>query len=88
MVHEFRSQRRVEFAETDLAGIVHFSSFFRYMEETEHAFLRSLGLSVRLFVPEGEIGFPRLGSTCEFRRAMKFEEVLDDVLANRSEEDR
>jgi YbgC/YbaW family acyl-CoA thioester hydrolase len=37
---------RVEFTDTDMAGIVHFSSFFRYMEVTEHAFFRSLGFSI------------------------------------------
>ena len=36
----------VAFADTDLAGIVHFANFLRYAENTEHAFLRSIGLSV------------------------------------------
>ena len=40
MACEHRLQRRVEFSETDAAGIVHFSNFFRYMEGAEHAFLR------------------------------------------------
>ena len=43
MPYEFKHIRRVEFAETDMAGIVHFSNFFRMMEATEHAFFRSLG---------------------------------------------
>jgi acyl-CoA thioesterase FadM len=42
----FTWNRRVEFAETDAAGIVHFSSFFLFMEQAEHALFRSLGLSV------------------------------------------
>ena len=37
---EFRLQRRVQFYETDAAGIVHFSWFFRYLEEAEHALWR------------------------------------------------
>ncbi len=45
MSFDFRTKRRIEFAETDMAGIVHFSNYFRYMEETEHEFLRSLGLT-------------------------------------------
>ena len=77
MAHEFRTRRRVEFAETDCAGIIHFTSYFRYMEEAEHAFLRSLGLSVKSETPEGEVGFPRLSATCEFLAPAKFEEVLD-----------
>ena len=36
MTFEFHTTRRIQFAETDMAGIVHFSNFFRYMEEAEH----------------------------------------------------
>ena len=46
MPSEFTVRRRVEFSETDMAGIVHYSNFFRYMETVEHAFYRSLGFSV------------------------------------------
>ena len=46
MAYEFRTKRRVEFADTDMAGIIHFTSLFRYMEETEHAFFRSLAWSI------------------------------------------
>lgn len=42
----FHWRRRVEFSETDMAGIAHFSSFIIYMEQAEHALLRSLGTSV------------------------------------------
>ena len=46
MSQVFKTERRVEFRDTDAAGIVHFSVFFAYMEQAEHEFLRSLGLSV------------------------------------------
>ena len=46
MPYEFKMTRLVEFAETDMAGIMHFANYFRYMEVVEHAFFRSLGLSV------------------------------------------
>lgn len=42
----FTTTRRVEFRDTDAAGIVHFSVFFTMMEAAEHAMLRALGLSV------------------------------------------
>ncbi|HMO64742.1 MAG TPA: acyl-CoA thioesterase, partial [Verrucomicrobiota bacterium] len=32
MPSEFRIVRRVEFSDTDMAGIMHFSAFFRYMK--------------------------------------------------------
>ena len=78
MASEFRTERRVQFADTDCAGIVHFAELFKYMEEAEHAFLRSLGLSVHETVGEDEvIGFPRLSSRCDFRRPLRFEDVVD-----------
>ena len=46
MLPEFSLTRRVQFSETDMAGIMHFSNFFKMMEEVEHAFFRSVGLSV------------------------------------------
>ncbi|MEQ2009187.1 MAG: acyl-CoA thioesterase, partial [Limisphaerales bacterium] len=46
MASEFKALRRVEFSETDMAGIVHYSNFFKYMETAEHAFFRSLGFSI------------------------------------------
>ena len=44
----FRTTRRIEFADTEMAGIVHFANFFRFMEAAEVEFLRSRGLSVRI----------------------------------------
>lgn len=73
MPSSFRHKRRVQFAETDLAGIVHFSCFYRYMEETEHAFFRSLGLTVH----DAEAGWPRVNASCDFKLPLKFEEVFE-----------
>jgi 4-hydroxybenzoyl-CoA thioesterase/acyl-CoA thioester hydrolase len=73
----FRTQRRVEFCETDAAGIAHFSVFFTYMEQAEHALLRHIGLSVVLNDEEGEIGWPRVNASCEYEDAVRFEDLLD-----------
>lgn len=64
----------MNFAETDLAGIAHFSNFFRWMEETEHAFYRSLGLSVHT---ENAPGWPRLKASAEYRLPLRFEEEME-----------
>ena len=80
----FHTKRRVEFRDTDAAGIVHFSAFFVYMEQAEHEMLRSLGLSVAAHDDEGEIGWPRIAASCEFLNPARFEEVLDvEVLVER-----
>ena len=65
---------RVEFADTDMAGIIHFSSYFRYMEVTEHAFFRSLGLSIT--GTEG-IGWPRVHVECDFKLPLRFEDEVE-----------
>jgi len=74
-VSEYRLKRRVQFHETDAAGIVHFSWFFRYMEEAEHALWREAGLSIH--PPGTEIGWPRVATSFEFRRALRFEDEFE-----------
>ena len=64
MAYEFHCKRRVEFAETDMAGIVHFSNFFRYMELAEHEFLRSLSLSVHDPSRADFVAWPRVNAEC------------------------
>ena len=72
----FRSTRRVEFCDTDAAGILHFSAFFQLMEQAEHELLRSVGLSVVMSDAEGKISWPRVAAQCHFRSAVHFEEEL------------
>lgn len=73
----FRTLRRVEFVETDAAGIVHFSAFFLYMEQAEHELLRQLGLGVSSRDEQGEISWPRVSASCEFRRPARFEDRIE-----------
>ncbi len=77
MAYEFKLKRQVEFAETDMAGIMHFSNFFRYMEETEHAFFRSLGISVHQKSDSQIVGWPRVNASCEYSHPLKFEENVE-----------
>jgi acyl-CoA thioester hydrolase len=83
MSNAFRYTRRVQFAETDLAGIVHFSWMFKYMEEAEHALWRAAGLSVA--APGDHIRWPRVSATFDFRSPLRFEDEfivtvrIDDV---------
>lgn len=75
MTSPFTTTRRVQFVETDMAGVLHFSNYYRWMEETEHAFWRSHGHSV--IVGNGEISWPRVKTTCEYYAPARFE---DEVL--------
>ncbi len=77
MAYEYKLRKIVEFAETDTAGIVHFSNYFRYMEMTEHAFFRSLGLSIHPRDPKSTIGWPRIDAHCEFLGPLRFEDEIE-----------
>ncbi len=77
MPFEFKAVRRVEFSETDMAGIVHFSNFFRYMETAEHGFFRSLGHSVVMDKVDPPVGWPRVNATCDFRHPLRFEDEVE-----------
>jgi 4-hydroxybenzoyl-CoA thioesterase/acyl-CoA thioester hydrolase len=79
-ISEFRTRRRVEFADTDLAGLVHFARFFVFMETAEHEMLRSLGNEVHRHWEGHEIGWPRVAASCDYVRAARFADVLDIVL--------
>lgn len=71
----FVYRRRVQFAETDLAGLVHFTHFFRYMEEAEHALWRAAGMSIGR---AGEhSGWPRLAATFDFKAPLHFEDEIE-----------
>lgn len=74
-VSTFLLHRRVQFYEVDSAGIVHFSWFFRYMEEAEHALWREAGLSIAR--SGSEIGFPRVATSFDFHRPLRFEDEFD-----------
>lgn len=81
MASFFKSTRRVEFCETDMAGIVHFSNFYKWMEQAEHEFFRSLGLSIVGVQPDGSvIGWPRVSAQCRFESPARYEETLDVML--------
>ncbi|HEX5106334.1 MAG TPA: thioesterase family protein [Pirellulaceae bacterium] len=72
----FITSRRVEFSDTDAAGIMHFVAFFRMMEQAEHDLLRSVGLSVISHETGGTLSWPRVAAKCEFQSAARFEDVL------------
>jgi acyl-CoA thioester hydrolase len=71
----FVYRRRVQFAETDMAGMVHFTWYFRYVEEAEHAMWREAGLTI---ASDGDdVRFPRVAAACDFRAPLRFEDEVD-----------
>jgi len=76
MAYEFQITRRVDFCDTDMAGIVHFSNYFRYMEAAETAFLRSLGLSGALAYTHSSFCLPRVHVECDYTAPLRFEDEV------------
>ena len=80
MACQYRCKHRVEFSDTDMAGIVHFSNLFRYMEIAEHEFLRALGLSVHARIDGRVVSWPRLRAECAYHAPARFEDELEIAL--------
>jgi 4-hydroxybenzoyl-CoA thioesterase/acyl-CoA thioester hydrolase len=74
MADGYLCRRRVEFRDTDAAGIAHFSMFFVWMEQAEHEALRHVGLSV--MERDGQLSWPRVSASCDYRAPLFFEEEL------------
>jgi len=72
---EYHYRRRVQFADTDSAGVVHFSWIVKYMEEAEHALWREAGLSIS--PADGIVGYPRVALSVDFSAPLYFEEEFD-----------
>ena len=74
-IGEFSYRRRVQYRDTDASGIVHFSAFFVFCEEAEHAMWREAGLTVE--ARQTEIGWPRIAASFEFLKALRFEDEIE-----------
>ena len=72
---EYTHHRRVAFHEVDSADIVHFSVYFRYMEEAEHAMWRQAGLSI--VGRAVDAGFPRVSASFDYHRPLRLEDEFD-----------
>jgi YbgC/YbaW family acyl-CoA thioester hydrolase len=77
MAAQFHTTRRMEFCDTDMAGLVHFANFFRFMESAEVEFLRSLGMCVTDKPPAQKFGFPRVSASCDYLQPARFEDLID-----------
>jgi acyl-CoA thioester hydrolase len=79
------TRRRVEFRDTDAAGIVHFSAFFLWMESAEHELLRAAGVRVVDRPVAGETApgndatasWPRVSAACDYKSALRFADEVD-----------
>ena len=77
MAYQFKIKRIVEFSDTDMAGIVHHAVYYRYMEAAEHAFFRSLGLTVAPPKTPASVGWPRVHTEADFSAPLRFEDEVE-----------
>jgi acyl-CoA thioester hydrolase len=61
--------RRSTFAESDAAGVIHFSRIACYVEEAEHAWLESKGFPIAL--EEGALAWPRVAFQASFQQPIR-----------------
>ena len=81
MAYDFTKTRRVEFSETDMAGIMHFSNYFRFIESAEHAFFRSLGLRIHGSESDGTMfGWARVQAGCDYHAPLHYEDIVETHL--------
>ncbi len=88
MTCEYTSTRRVEFSETDMAGLVHFSNYFRYMETAERDFFEFIGLDLISCKPGELLGWPRVRADCKFTAPLRFGDTIEIHLAVKAIKDR
>lgn len=75
---KFSTTRRVEFCDTDMAGIVHFSTFYKWMEQAEHDYFRSLKLSIVTHTEGGgTFGWPRVMAKCRFESPAYYDDLVE-----------
>lgn len=74
----YRHHREVAFGDTDAGGWVHFPNVLRYVEEAEHAFLKSRGV---LVFDRALGGWPRVNVNCDFSKPLQFGDRVEVQLA-------
>jgi len=77
MAYEYHYRRRIYWQDTDMAGIIHFTNYFRFMEEVEIEFLLSIGLDSLKIAREHNVWRPRVSAQCDFKKTVTFGDELD-----------
>ncbi|MEN2975101.1 MAG: thioesterase family protein [Candidatus Caldarchaeales archaeon] len=77
MSGEFSSVYRVSWVDTDAAGVVHFSNYFRIFERVEEEMYLNLEFSFKDLYEKYGIWLPRVEAHCHFISPAYFGDVLD-----------
>lgn len=77
----FRTRRRVEFADTDLEGMVHFARYLVYMETAEHELLATAGVTVAADAGGRRWSWPRVRVECDYLAPLAFGDEVEIAVA-------
>jgi len=72
----FVHYRTIEFHETDAAGLVHFSNYFRIAESAEHALHRTIGYPMLNRVETDFFGWPRVRAQAKYSAPLDSGDVV------------
>jgi acyl-CoA thioester hydrolase len=72
----FKTTIRVAWVDTDGAGVVHYSNYFRFFERAEEEFYRSLGFTFTDYKTT-ELWFPRVEAFCQYKKPAKYDDVIE-----------
>ncbi|WP_102346662.1 acyl-CoA thioesterase [Bacillus sp. Marseille-P3661] len=78
-VHKYHF--RVEWGDTDAAGIVFSPNFYKFMDQAAHNFFETIGFPLSKLVRVDKIGIPSVESKCTFKKPLYHE---DDVIIQTS----
>ncbi len=73
----FKRSFRIYWFDTDAAGVMHFSNFFRYFEACELEFYRSISLPLSVMREKYDIFLPRVEAHCAFKVACRSDDLID-----------
>lgn len=67
----------VQFSETDMAGIVHFSNFYRFMEQAEAELFKKARLDLMSREGLEARGWPRVKANASFMHPLRFGDTVE-----------
>ena len=73
--NSFNTSFRVTWVDTDAAGVVHYSNYFRFFERAEEEFYRHLGFDFTNFRERG-LWFPRVEAFCQYKKPARYSDLL------------
>jgi acyl-CoA thioester hydrolase len=70
---------RVDFGETDAAGIVFYPNFFRWQDRYAHQFFHALGYPISKQLSEHHIAWPIVEAKCTFHQPLFFDDEIEVI---------